>query len=146
MNLNVEHNLSDEELCRAIAGIAIASGLQEPLQKAMRNNNGCDDNTPKEPRTKAMRILFHMMQQEYWQAARDIERYARMINKGELEKATSHSRIRRRPDPVGGLSASTRSARTMEATRTRGCRDYPGNLRCLGTGRDVLRSQRFLDG
>lgn len=88
--LTVEHNLTDDQLRKALSGMAVASGIEPEVIETLTKACACD-NTPKEPRTKAMRLLFHMMQQEYWQAARDIERYARMINKGELEKATSHS-------------------------------------------------------
>lgn len=75
MQLSIEHNLTNEELRKAISGMAIGSGIeQEVFETLLKACKGCDD-TPKEPRTRAMRELYAAMQAEFRQAREDIERY-----------------------------------------------------------------------
>lgn len=84
MNLQVEHNLTPGDLRKALAGMAIASGIEQEMIETLQKASACDD-TPKEPKHLAMRTMFQMMQQEYWQACRDIERYAKsLIETGEI--------------------------------------------------------------
>ena len=75
--LKVSHNLTEEELVKALSALADSSGIGEELQKAIKAK-ACDD-TPKEPRYSAMRHLYQLFLQMNQEAARDIERYAREI-------------------------------------------------------------------
>jgi len=85
MQLSVEHNLTNEELRKAISGMAIGSGIeQEVLETFLKACRGCDD-TPKEPRTRAMRELYAAMQAEFRKAKEDILRYAF----GDLRKSVA---------------------------------------------------------
>jgi hypothetical protein len=86
MQLNVQHNLTGQELHKAITGMAIGSGIEteviDTLQKAM----ACD-NTPKVPRTRAMKELYRQFQMEFQTAKTDIEQYAKEIMEfGEIKK------------------------------------------------------------
>lgn len=74
MQLSVEHNLSQEELRKAISGMAIGSGIEQEVLDTLLKAKGCDE-TPKEPRTRAMRELYAAMQEQFRQAQEDIERY-----------------------------------------------------------------------
>ena len=88
MQMSIEHNLSDQDLCNVMTGIAVASGIEaaviENLQKA---RSACDD-TAKEPKHPATRVLYYLMKRALRAAGRDIERYMGAIrHKGELLKA-----------------------------------------------------------
>lgn len=76
MNLTAEHNLTPEELAKALYALAEAEGISEELAKAISRPRACDD-MPKEPRHPATCHIYHLMQQEFAKALRDIERYAR---------------------------------------------------------------------
>ena len=79
MQLNIEHNLTDTELRKAITGMAIGSGIeQEVLETLLKACKGFDD-TPKEPRTRAMRELYAAMQAGFRKAKEDILRYADVL-------------------------------------------------------------------
>lgn len=74
MDITFEHNLSNDELRKAIAGMAIGSGIEQEVLDTLLKARACDD-TPKEPRTRAMLELYAAMQAEFRQAQADIERY-----------------------------------------------------------------------
>lgn len=86
MNLTAEHNLTPEELAKALYALAEAEGVSEELAKAIGRPRACDE-TPKEPQHPAPRHLYHLLQQEFTKAIRDIERYAREMQMGRLAKA-----------------------------------------------------------
>jgi len=78
----VNHNLTDEQLIKALAALADSSGIGEELQKAIKAKTAkcaCDDQTPREPRHPAVRHLYHQFLRQFDEANRDIERYAREI-------------------------------------------------------------------
>lgn len=77
MNLTAEHNLTEEELVKALRGLADAEGIAEDLVKALRR--GSIDDTPKVPKHPATRHLYDHLMAEFRQAAEDIERYAQAI-------------------------------------------------------------------
>lgn len=87
MNLQVSHNLTPGELRKALAGMAVASGIEQDVIETLQKATACDQ-TPKAPRTRAMRTLYRMMQREYAKAAKDIGQYARGGADGALVKAT----------------------------------------------------------
>lgn len=78
MQLSIEHNLSQEELRKAITGMAIGSGIEQEVLDTLLKAKACDE-TPKEPRTRAMRELYAAMQEQFRQAQEDIERYVETI-------------------------------------------------------------------
>ena len=78
MQLAIEHNLTQEELRKAITGMAIGSGIEQEVLDTLLKAKTCDD-TPKEPRTRAMRELYAAMQEQFRQAQKDIERYVEAI-------------------------------------------------------------------
>lgn len=88
MELKVEHNLTEEELTKALTGMAAASGIEEELVKALKQRSACD-NTPKVPRTRAMKELYHRMQAEFHAAQQDIERYHQEIATSTIAKASA---------------------------------------------------------
>ena len=75
MNLDVEHNLSPEEMTKALRGLAEAEGISEELSKALRRSSV--DLTPKVPADPFARRIYEQMMAEFEKAAADIERYAR---------------------------------------------------------------------
>lgn len=81
MNLTCEHNLDNDQLRKALAGMAIGSGIEhemiETLQKAVC---ACDDKQPKEPRHPAMKELYRALQRELAKVAEDIEQDAAAIS------------------------------------------------------------------
>lgn len=78
MEIQAEHNLTNEELSKALHGLAEAEGISEELVKALRKTSACDD-TPKEPRDPAVRHLYQMLRNEFAKARQDIERYAEAL-------------------------------------------------------------------
>lgn len=78
MDIRAEHNLSPEELKKALHGLAEAEGISEELQKALRKTAACDD-TPKLPQQPAVRHIYKAMLAEFGKANADIERYAAQI-------------------------------------------------------------------
>jgi len=86
VNLSIEHNLNNEQLRKALAGIAIGSGIEPEMIETLQKRCTCD-NSPKLPRTRAMKELYRRFQELFREASADIERYAVMIAKGELRKA-----------------------------------------------------------
>lgn len=108
MNISIEHNLSDAELRKALAGMAIGSGIEnellETLAKAIKVK-ACDD-TPKEPRDPAVRHIYQMLRNEFAKAREDIERYAEALvslRKSQLSfDFTAHHAAYDRIDPRTG--------------------------------------------
>ena len=88
MQLQVEHNLNDDELCKAITGMAAASGIQDEVIEELRKAVGCD-NKPKVPRTRATKELYHRMLAEFHAAQVDIERYHQEIATSRIAKASA---------------------------------------------------------
>lgn len=80
----IEHNLTDEELVKALTALADESDIGEQLLKAVKARTCACDDTPKEPRYPAMRHLYRKMMQMDRDARKDIERYAREITSGHL--------------------------------------------------------------
>lgn len=80
MEITAEHNLSPDELSKALHGIAEAEGISEELVKALRKTSACDL-TPKLPKDKAIRQIYDMLTAEFRKAAADIEMYAENIIK-----------------------------------------------------------------
>ena len=78
MDITAEHNLTPEEMVKALHGISEAEGISEELQKALRRTAVCDD-TPKLPQQAAVRYIYETMQAEFGKANADIERYAKSI-------------------------------------------------------------------
>lgn len=79
MKATIQHNLTPEELTKALAALADESEIGEPLLKAIRAKS--IDDTPKEPRHRATQELYRMLQGEFAKAAADIEEYAeRMLH------------------------------------------------------------------
>ena len=89
MKLTAEHNLDDDELCKALTGLAAASGIQEEVIEELQKAVSCDDQKPKQPRTRAMKELYHHMLAEFRSAQADIERYHQEIAGGILTKASA---------------------------------------------------------
>lgn len=89
MNITASHNLTDQELKKALAGMAIGSGIEnellETLSKAVACS--CDDKTPKVPKHRATRELYDAMLREFDKASRDIVTYAGEIAALPLHKA-----------------------------------------------------------
>lgn len=85
MKATIQHNLSDAELVKALAALADESEIGEPLLKAIRAKN--IDTEPKEPRHRATKELYRMLQGEFAKAARDIQAYAGEITAVPLQKA-----------------------------------------------------------
>lgn len=78
--LTAEHNLTPDELSKALATLADAEDISEELVKAIKKKSACDD-TPKEPRQPAVREAYHLFQRECDKALYDIERYIKeMLN------------------------------------------------------------------
>ena len=78
----ISHNLTDNQLIKALAALADSSGIGEELQKAIKAKTSkcaCDDQAPREPRRPAVRHLYHQFLRQFDEANRDIERYAREI-------------------------------------------------------------------
>ncbi len=88
MNLTVEHNLNPEELRKALAGMAAASGIEQEVVETLQKACACDS-TPKVPRTRAMKELYRRMQAEFRATNDDIQHYADLIAKRDLQKAVS---------------------------------------------------------
>lgn len=84
MEIQAEHNLTNEELSKALHGLAEAEGISESLVKALRKTSACDD-TPKTPRDPAVRHIYQMLRNEFAKAREDIERYAREIMSGQAK-------------------------------------------------------------
>ena len=108
MRLSAEHNLTPEELAKALYALAEAEGISEELAKAINRPRSCDD-TPKEPRHPATRYLYRLMQQEFATALRDIKRYALEIQEGirksqmVFDFTQSHHTAYDRTDPRTGM-------------------------------------------
>lgn len=75
MDLTCEHNLSPEEMTKALRGLAEAEGISEELSKALRRSSV--DLTPKVPADPFARRIYEQMMAAFEKAAADIERYAR---------------------------------------------------------------------
>ena len=86
--LKIRHNLSEEELTKAITSLAKNGHLEEKVITALRSQCTCDDRIPKEPRTKAMKGIYHRMCAEYDKAIKDLRDYIPRILAGQvLQKA-----------------------------------------------------------
>jgi hypothetical protein len=83
VNLTAQHNLTDAELVKALAGLATSEGIAEPLGHALLKAAACCE--PKEPREPAMIELFHRLRSEYNHAVRDLREALR--HPPGLEKA-----------------------------------------------------------
>ncbi len=83
--LNVEHNLTDDELHKAITGLAEASDISEAVIETLQKARNCDD-TPKEPRYAAPREMYRRFRSEFKSAIRDIAGYADNLSQG-MQKA-----------------------------------------------------------
>ncbi len=79
MKATIEHNLSDEELVKALTALADESEIGEALLKAVKAKTCACDDTPKEPRYPAMRHLYRIFMAEHQKAMKDIEQYAENI-------------------------------------------------------------------
>lgn len=75
MELDVTHNLTPEELSKALHGLAEAEGISEELVKALKKTSACDL-TPKKPKDKAIRQIYDMLTAEFAKAAADVQMYA----------------------------------------------------------------------
>jgi hypothetical protein len=70
MELNVEHNLTEDELFKAIVSLAKSSGLQERVHESLAKAlPGCDC-TEKEPRDPVIKELKRRTFDVFWQEAR----------------------------------------------------------------------------
>lgn len=105
MEIQAEHNLTDQELAKALHGLAEAEGISEELVKALRKTGACDD-TPKTPRDPAVRHIYQMLRNEFAKAREDIERYAEALvslRKSQLSlDFTAHHSAYDRIDPRTG--------------------------------------------
>ena len=88
MTLDIEHNLSSDELHKALTGLAEASDISEAVIETLQKAHTCDD-TPKVPRHPATRELYRRFQSEFKTAIRDIAGYADRADEmaDELAKA-----------------------------------------------------------
>ena len=77
MELTCEHNLSPEEMLKALHGLSEAEGISEELTKALRSSS--IDLSPKVPKQPALHHVYFMLMQEFEKAAKDIERYAKEL-------------------------------------------------------------------
>lgn len=77
MELTCEHNLTPEELTKALHSLSEAEGISDQLTKALRSASV--DLSPKVPKQPALHQLYFMMMKELDSAARDIEQYATEI-------------------------------------------------------------------
>lgn len=75
----ISHNLTDEELVKALTALAEQSDIGEELLKAVKARTSAIDDTPKEPRDTALRHLYRLFMAEHQKAIKDIERYAKEI-------------------------------------------------------------------
>ena len=82
MRATISHNLSTEELTKALAALADESQIGEALLKAVAAKTSAIDCEPKEPRDPAMRHLYRLLVAENRRAMDDITRYAAEIASG----------------------------------------------------------------
>jgi len=87
MEIQAEHNLTNDELSKALHGLAEAEGISEELVKALRKTSACDD-TPKTPREPAVRHIYQMLRNEFARARQAIETYIEEMTAIPLHKAT----------------------------------------------------------
>jgi len=79
VKLQIRHNLTEQELKKAIVSLAAGGGGEEQVIKALQRSV-CSCEGPKEPRDPATRELFHRFRGEYQRARKDILRIiARLI-------------------------------------------------------------------
>jgi hypothetical protein len=71
MKASIHHNLSPEELTKALARLADASGIGPDVAGQLLKACACDDE-PKEPREPAVAGLFYQFQQRYREAMDDL--------------------------------------------------------------------------
>lgn len=82
----IEHNLTEEELIKALTALAEQSEIGEELLKAVKARTSVDD-TPKEPRHSALRHVYRLFMLEHVKAMQDIERYARELTDESIRKS-----------------------------------------------------------
>lgn len=87
MQVSIEHNLSDNDLRKAISGIAIGSGIEQEIIDTLSKACSCDDKTPRLPKDKATLELYRAMQAEFKKSERDIKAYTGEITAVPLHKA-----------------------------------------------------------
>jgi len=87
VKLDVEHNLDEEELVKALFSIATASEIEDEVIDILQKARACDDDRPKQPRTRAMKELYQHMLAEFRAAQIDIERYHQEIATSLIAKA-----------------------------------------------------------
>lgn len=87
MKIRLRHNLTDQELKKAIASLATASGLETPVLEALQKAT-CDCG-PREPRDPAVRHLLAQFRDLYRQARRDLLEAIASIVHGDVKKAIS---------------------------------------------------------
>lgn len=73
MKLQVRHNLTADELHKAVVSLAASGGIEERVVQALQKA-ACDCTGPREPRDPATRELFHRFRGEYARARKDILR------------------------------------------------------------------------
>ncbi len=86
MNLTVEHNLTDNQLRKALSSMAMASGIESEIIETLQKASACDT-TPKLPRHRAIKELYQAFQKELAKAKKDIDQYAKGVLNVTLEKA-----------------------------------------------------------
>jgi hypothetical protein len=92
MKLSLRHNLTDDELTKALSGLVESAGIGEELVKAL-TKAACSCESPKEPKDKAMVPLFQLFRDEYRKAVLDIRRgISRITATQAMEKATAPSK------------------------------------------------------
>lgn len=105
MDITCEHNLTQEELRKAITGMAIWSGIEQEVLDTLLKAKACDD-TPKEPRTRAMRELYAAMQEQFRQAGQDVVEYISEIAAVPLHKAIGSAAFQMSPEQVKQIMAA----------------------------------------
>lgn len=84
--LNVEHNLSEQELKKAIIGLTVSGGLEGEVMEVLTKACTCDE-AGKEPRAPAMKGLFYLFRREYAKATEWILQYVDEVLSEPMQKA-----------------------------------------------------------
>ena len=93
MKLKISHNLTNDQLQKAVLGLVSAQGIEAEVADALLKAAGCSCDGPKEPRDAPTRELLRQFRHQYGLAAIDIKQAVeRRLQGAELIKSIGPTR------------------------------------------------------
>jgi hypothetical protein len=105
MKLKISHNLTNDQLQKAVLGLVSAQGMEAEVADALLKAAGCSCDGPKEPRDAPTRELLRQFRHEYALAVHDIVRAVDRRIKAKDTVTKSHVKGHQRHYQSGKVGA-----------------------------------------